>query len=69
MHDAFKGFLVMRLVGLVALVLVVAVVLGILALTRGSEVVGAGLLGGVGILAAALSRWCRGRAAGINHRA
>jgi hypothetical protein len=40
MRETFKGFLVLRLAGLLALVIVVAIVLGIRALARGSDVAG-----------------------------
>ena len=44
MREIFRGFLVLRLAGLLALLIVVAVVLGIRALTRGSDVVGITIL-------------------------
>jgi len=44
MRETFKGFLVLRLAGLLALVIVVAVVLGIRAITRGSDIVGITIL-------------------------
>jgi hypothetical protein len=50
-HDVFKGFLLLRLLGLLVLLLVVAAVLGVLALTRGSYGVGAAILAGVAVVA------------------
>jgi hypothetical protein len=44
MREIFKGFLLMRLAGLAALVIVVALVLGTRALVRGSDVAGLALL-------------------------
>jgi hypothetical protein len=44
MRETFKGFLVLRLAGLLALVIVVAIVLGIRALARGSDVAGATII-------------------------
>jgi hypothetical protein len=44
MQDVFKGFLFLRLVGLLALLTVVAVVLGIVSLARGSIVAGVVIL-------------------------
>jgi hypothetical protein len=44
MRETFRGFLLMRFVGLIALVIVVALVVGIRALARGSDVLGIGIL-------------------------
>ncbi len=54
MRDIFKGFLMLRLIGLLALLIVVAVVLGIWSLTRGSDIVGVAILAGVVVLTAAI---------------
>jgi heme A synthase len=54
MQDIFKGFLMLRLIGLLALLIVVAVVLGIWSLTRGSDIVGVAILAGVVVLTAAI---------------
>lgn len=54
MQDIFKGFLRLKLIGLVALLIVVAVVLGISSLARGSTVVGVAVLAGVAVAAAAI---------------
>ncbi|MGO9899541.1 MAG: hypothetical protein ACLP0J_07580 [Solirubrobacteraceae bacterium] len=54
MIEIFKGFLLLRLLGMIALLIVVAVVLGIWSLTRGSDAVGIGILAGALVLAAAL---------------
>ena len=54
MRDAFKGFLLLRLVAFLALLVVLAVVLGIRSLTRGSEVVGIVLLAGAVVVGTAL---------------
>jgi hypothetical protein len=53
MREVFKGFLLMRLVAFVALLIVVGLIAGISALTRGSEVVGAAILAAVVVVAAA----------------
>ncbi len=50
----FRSFLFLRLLGMVALVIVVAVVLGILSITRGSYPVGIGILAGAVVLATGL---------------
>jgi hypothetical protein len=52
-QGTFKGFLVLRLIGLLVLVIVVALVLGIWALARGEDVAGVAILACVGILTAA----------------
>ncbi|MDX6689976.1 MAG: hypothetical protein QOG15_1433 [Solirubrobacteraceae bacterium] len=53
MQDAFKGFLRLRMMGLLVLLLVVAVVLGISSLSRGSTVVGVAIIAGVAVIVAA----------------
>jgi hypothetical protein len=54
MRDIFKGFLVLRFMAFVALLIVVAAVLGIRSLARGSEVAGIAILVGVVVSATAL---------------
>jgi uncharacterized membrane protein len=54
MQDIFKGFLRLRMIGLLVLLLVVAVVLGISSVTRGSTIVGVAILAGVIVVAAAV---------------
>ncbi|HWH12967.1 MAG TPA: hypothetical protein VG165_17735 [Solirubrobacteraceae bacterium] len=46
MSEIFKGFLLLRLIGLLALLVVVGVVLGIRSLARGADVAGIALLAG-----------------------
>lgn len=53
MRDIFKGFLLLRFVGFLALVILLAVVLGVRSLARGSDVLGLALLVGALLLAAA----------------
>ncbi|HEU0317069.1 MAG TPA: hypothetical protein VFR49_07050 [Solirubrobacteraceae bacterium] len=50
----FRGFLVLRFLGLIALVVVAAVVLGIRSLARGSDVVGVAVLVGAAVVAGAV---------------
>lgn len=63
MRDVFKGFLLLRLIGLLALVMVVGAVLGIRSLARGSDVAGVAILVGVvlvgGATASLLARRAR----------
>jgi hypothetical protein len=54
MLDLFKGFLALRLLGLLSLAFVVVVVLGIRSLARGSDVVGVALIAGALLLAAGI---------------
>jgi len=54
MRDSFEGFLLLRLVAFLALLVVLAVVLGIRSLARGSEVVGIVLLAGAVAVGTAL---------------
>ncbi|HWE33691.1 MAG TPA: hypothetical protein VG410_09410 [Solirubrobacteraceae bacterium] len=52
MAELFKGFLWLRLVGFVGMLIVVAVVLGIWSLTRGSDALGVAILAGVVVFTA-----------------
>jgi hypothetical protein len=54
MRDTFKGFLVLRLVALLVLLIVGGLILGISALTRGADVVGLAILSAVVLVTAAL---------------
>ncbi len=53
MRDVFTGFLIMRLIALLALLTLGSVALGISSLARGSDAVGVVLLVTAGLLAAA----------------
>ncbi len=65
MVEIFKGFLLLRLIGLLMLLVVVALVFGILALTRGSDAAGVAILaGGLVCAAASGSLVARHRASG-----
>lgn len=55
-RDVFRGFVVLRFIGLVALVIVAAVVVGIRSLARGSDVVGVAILVAAAIIAGAVGR-------------
>ena len=54
MRDIFKGFLVLKLAALLALLIVGGLILGISAFARGSVVVGGAILAAVVLVAAAL---------------
>jgi hypothetical protein len=61
MADVFKGFLVLRLFGFLALVIVVAVVLGVRSLVHGSDIIGIALLAGAVLVGAGAIAWLRAR--------
>ncbi|MGI8803445.1 MAG: hypothetical protein ACR2KV_14990 [Solirubrobacteraceae bacterium] len=54
MREIFNGFLLQRFVGLIALLVVLAVVLGIRSLATGSVVAGLALLAGALVILAAV---------------
>jgi hypothetical protein len=54
MRDTFKGFLVLRLVALLVLLIVGGLILGISAFARGSDVVGVAMLAAVVLVTVAL---------------
>jgi hypothetical protein len=54
MRDTFKGFLVLKLVALLALLIAGRLVLGISALARGADVVGVAILAAVVLVTAVL---------------
>jgi hypothetical protein len=63
MVEIFRGFLLLRLIGLLMLLVVVALVFGISALTRGSDAAGVAILaGGLACAAASGSLVARHRA-------
>lgn len=57
MRDIFKGFLVLRLLAFVPLLIVIAVLLGVSALARGSDVLGIVILAGVAVAVVAGFGW------------
>jgi hypothetical protein len=61
MRGAFSGFVVLRLIALLALLTLAAAVFGIRALTRGSDVIGAVLLVAAVALATAAAALIRSR--------
>lgn len=63
MAELFRGFLWLRLIGLLALLIVVGLVFGIRALTRGSDTVGVAILAGVLSVAVAAGSLVARRAA------
>jgi len=61
MREIFKGFLMLRLFGFLPLLIVIVVLLGVSALSRGSDVLGIVILAGVPIVLVAAFRWLTGR--------
>jgi len=55
MRDVFKGFVLLRFIGFLVLAIVVAVVLGIRSLARGSDAVGLAILAVAVVLTAAVA--------------
>jgi predicted transporter len=62
MRDAFKGFVVLRLVGLLAVLVVGAGVFAVRSFVRGGDVAGAGFLVGGLVCAVAIRSLLAGRA-------
>ncbi|HEX3873035.1 MAG TPA: hypothetical protein VHW26_02740 [Solirubrobacteraceae bacterium] len=62
MRETFKGFLFLRLAGLLALAIVVAIVLGIRSVARGSDVLGIAILA-VAVAVAVATGWLVARRA------
>jgi hypothetical protein len=61
MREILKGFLMLRLLAFVPLVIVILVLLGVSALTRGSDDLGIAILAGVAVVVAALVWWVAAR--------
>lgn len=68
MREIFKGFLVLRLLALIPLLIVIVVLLGVSALTQGSEVLGIAILAAVPAVVVAALGWLMARRAGERRR-
>jgi hypothetical protein len=55
MREIFKGFLMLRLLAFIPMLILVLVLLGVSALTRGAEVLGIALLAAVAVVVAAVA--------------
>jgi hypothetical protein len=55
MREIFKGFLMLRLLAFIPMVIVVLVAFGVSALTRGADVLGIALLAAAAVVVAALA--------------
>ncbi len=67
-REIFKGFLVLRLLALIPLLIVIVVLLGVSALTGGSEVLGIAILAAVPAVVVAALGWLMARRAGERRR-
>jgi hypothetical protein len=68
MRDIFKGFLMLRLLAFIPLVIVIVVLLGVSALARGSDLLGVALLAAVPVIGVAALGWLLARRAGERGR-
>lgn len=68
MREIFKGFLMLRLLAFIPLLIVVAVLLGVSALRAGSEVLGIAILAAVPVVVVAALGWLMARRAGKRRR-
>ncbi|MDX6678030.1 MAG: hypothetical protein QOE31_2082 [Solirubrobacteraceae bacterium] len=57
MQEIFKGFLKLRLLGSIPLLIVIALLVGVSAIARGSDVLGIAILAVVPIVVVALLGW------------
>lgn len=67
-REIFKGFLVLRLLALIPLLIVIVVLLGVSVLTQGSEVLGIAILAAVPAVVVAALGWLMARRAGERRR-
>lgn len=67
-REIFKGFLVLRLLALIPLLIVIVVLLGVSALTGGSEVLGIAILAAVPAVVVAALGWLVARRVGERRR-
>ena len=68
MREIFKGFLMLRLLAFIPLLLVIMVLLGVSALTRGSDVLGIAILAAVPVIVVAVLGLLMARRAGERRR-
>jgi hypothetical protein len=63
MQDIFMGFLKLKLLGFIPLLIVIVVLVGVSALTRGSAALGIAILAGVPVFVVAALGWLMARRA------
>jgi hypothetical protein len=68
MREIFKGFLMLRLLAFIPLLMVIVVLLGVSALTAGSDLVGIAILAAVPVIVVAALGWLMARRTGERRR-
>jgi hypothetical protein len=68
MREIFKGFLMLRLLAFIPLLMVIVVLLGVSALTAGSDLVGVAILAAVPVIVVAALGWLMARRTGERRR-
>jgi len=68
MREIFKGFLMLRLLASIPMVIVIVVLLGVSALAGGSELLGIAILAAVPVIAVAAVGWLIARRASARRR-
>ena len=68
MREIFKGFLMLRLLAFIPLLIVIGVLLGVSAVSGGSDVLGIAILAGVPVVVMAALGWALARRAGERRR-
>lgn len=61
MREIFKGFLMLRLLAFTPMVIVIVVLLGVSALTGGSDLLGIAILAAVPVIVVAVAGWLMAR--------
>ena len=61
MREIFKGFLMLRLLAFIPMVIVIVVLLGVSALSGGSDLLGIAILAAVPVIAVAAVGWLMAR--------
>jgi hypothetical protein len=68
MREIFKGFLMLRLLAVIPLLVVILALVGISALARGADVLGIAVLAGLPIVVVGALGWLMARRAGERRR-
>jgi len=68
MREIFKGFLMLRLLAFIPLLMIIVVLLGVSALTGGSDLLGIAILAAVPVIVVAGLGWLMARRAGERRR-
>jgi hypothetical protein len=68
MREIFKGFLMLRLLAFIPMVIVIVVLLGVAALTGGSDLLGIAILAAVPVIGVAAVGWLMARRANESRR-